>query len=107
LILRVRNLAQLTEKGGAGMKDETLRVVARQVIGSIRNVDIAGRLENCVILLLPHTSPEGAEVVAARLAERLKSLSPVPGEPLEVETETAVFRENGFEPRDFASRMGL
>jgi diguanylate cyclase (GGDEF)-like protein len=107
LILRVRNLAQLTEKGGAGMKDETLRVVARQVIGSIRNVDIAGRLENCVILLLPHTSPEGAEVVAARLAERLKSLSPVPGIPLEVETETAVFRENGFEPPNFASRMGL
>ncbi|MGC9372137.1 MAG: GGDEF domain-containing protein [Thermovirgaceae bacterium] len=107
LILRVRNLAQLTEKGGAGMNDETLRVVARQVLGSIRNVDIAGRLGNSVLLLMPHTPADGAQVVAARLAERLKSLSPVPGIPLEVETETAVFEENGFEPRDFASRTGL
>ncbi len=107
LILRVRNLAQMTEKGGPEMIDELLRVVARQILGSIRNVDIAGRLENSVLLLMPHTPADGAEMVAARLAERLKNLSPIPGIPLEVETETAVFEENGFDPGDFASRIGL
>jgi len=107
LILRVGNLAQLKEKGGPEMIDETLRVVARQVLGSIRNVDIAGRLENSVLLLMPHTPSGGAEVVAERLVERLKSLSPVAGIPLEVETEIALFEEKGFQPRDFPSRMGL
>jgi hypothetical protein len=50
---------------------------------------------------------EGAKVVALRLAERLKTLSPVPNLPLEVEPELAVFDHGRFEPRDFPSRMGL
>jgi diguanylate cyclase (GGDEF)-like protein len=105
--LKIANLDQLAEKGGSGITDETLRIVARQVLGSIRNVDIAGRLDDSVLLLMPHTPMEGAKVVAGRLAERLKTLSPVPNLPLEVEPELAVFDHGSFGPPDFPSRMGL
>jgi diguanylate cyclase (GGDEF)-like protein len=105
--LKITNLDQLAEKGGSGITDETLRIVARQVLGSIRNVDIAGRLDDSVLLLMSHTPMEGAKVVAGRLAERLKTLSPVPNLPLEVEPELAVFDHGSFGPPDFPSRMGL
>lgn len=106
MILRIANMRELTEKGGLEMKNETLRTVARQVLGSIRNVDIAGRLDDSVLLLMPHTPGEGAKIVSERLAGCLRGLSPVPSMPLEVEPETAVFDERGFNPRDFAERIG-
>ena len=107
VVLRVSNIKDLTKKGGSKVCDETLKVIARQILGSVRNVDIASRLDDSILLIMPHTPLEGAEVVAERIRERLKPLSPVPGLSLDVKTEVALFHEGLFKPEDFLAGVGL
>lgn len=107
IVLKVSNMKDLVKKGGSKIEDETIRIIARQVLGSVRNVDIAGRLDDSVLLLMPHTPLEGAQKVADRLKESMKSLSPVPDLSLDTKTQLAVFHEGLFEPEDFLAWIGL
>lgn len=105
--VKVNNMAALRGKGGIEVVDETIQRLSRHVLKSLRNVDVGGRLgDDTMILLLPHTPIEGANIVSGRLASNASGLSPFPAIPLDVSVRTGMMDEECIGPEDLLARLG-
>lgn len=63
-----------TETIDESLFESIIKELGKCVRGSLRSVDIVGRLGNVLLLILPHTPREGAELVANRLKQKLEGL---------------------------------
>lgn len=78
LLVAVDRLEEIGNQGGGDAKTEVIEAVARIVLSSIRDVDIAGRCREDVFgIILPETPRAGAEVAAERLRTKLEDLNVV------------------------------
>ncbi len=85
LYLHIQNMEELKRAGGSGGVADAFRLLAREAVESIRVVDIIGRLDDGgLLILLPHTALEGAQVVVGRMKERFRGLSPLPSVSMDV-----------------------
>lgn len=106
ILVKVNNMGLISDKGGIEAIDETMQRMSRHVLKSLRNVDIGGRLgDDSIILLLPHTPIEGANIVSGRLASDTSDLSPFPVLPLNVTAKTAVMDEECLGPDELLARL--
>jgi len=73
LLLDIDHFKQINDRFGHDAGDQVLKEVARRIVGSLREVDLAARYggEEFAILL-PHTSKKDARVVAERLLSNLR-----------------------------------
>jgi len=73
LILDIDHFKQINDRFGHDAGDQVLKEVARRIVGSLREVDLAARYggEEFAILL-PHTSKKDAKIVAERLLGNLR-----------------------------------
>ncbi|MDO9508699.1 MAG: diguanylate cyclase [Thermovirgaceae bacterium] len=105
--VKVNNMRTIRDKGGIEAVDETSQRLSRQVLKNLRNVDIGGRLEDDhMVLLLPHTPIEGANIVSGRLASQVSGLSPFPALPLDVSVKTAAMDEECAGPEELLAKIG-
>ena len=66
---------KINDGHGHAVGDKVLATVARQIAGSVRQLDVVGRYGGEeFIVILPATAAEGALVVAERIRERVASL---------------------------------
>ncbi len=94
LYANLRNEEALERAGGAGAVEDGYRLLARECLESIRVVDIIGRLDDGgLLILLPHTNFQGAQVVSGRMKERFRVLSPLPSVSLEVTLRSLSYSE--------------
>ncbi|HOO63419.1 MAG TPA: diguanylate cyclase [Synergistaceae bacterium] len=94
LYLNIQNQDALKEAGGTGAVEDAFRFVTREAVESIRVVDMIGRLDDGgILVLLPHTGFEGAQVVAERMKERFRGLSPLPSVPMDVMLRSLSYSE--------------
>lgn len=106
--VRVSNMGIIREKGGAEAVAETVRLLSREVLKNLRNVDIGGLAgEGEIVLLLPHTPMEGAAVVSGRIRERIAEITPYRDLPLDTEVRATVMSEECGSPEDLLSELGL
>ena len=106
--VRVSNMKAIQEKGGAEAVSETVRLLSREVLKSLRNVDIGGLAgEGEIVLLLPHTPFEGAEVVSGRIRERARAIKPYRDLFLDAEVRAAFMGEDCGSPEVLLSELGL
>jgi len=76
LVLDVDGLADLNRDQGVATGDLLLTCLSGVVLSSIRNVDLAGRVDgDKIVVFLPETPPEGAELLATRIQDRLQRLA--------------------------------
>jgi len=105
--VKVNNMGSIRSRGGIEAVDETIQRLSRHVLKNLRNVDSGGRLgDDTMILLLPHTPIEGANVVSGRLASNVSGLSPFPALPLDVTVKTAVMDEECIGPEELLAKLG-
>ena len=73
LIVDLDHFKQINDRFGHDAGDQVLKEVARRIVGSLREVDLAARYggEEFAILL-PHTSKSDARIVAERLLANLR-----------------------------------
>src|SRR6187549_1990785 len=73
LIVDIDHFKQINDRFGHDAGDQVLKEVARRIVGSLREVDLAARYggEEFAILL-PHTSKKDAKIVAERLLSNLR-----------------------------------
>src|SRR6187402_152043 len=73
LIVDIDHFKQINDRFGHDAGDQVLKEVARRIVGSLREVDLAARYggEEFAILL-PHTSKKDAKIVAERLLGNLR-----------------------------------
>ena len=105
--VKVNNMDSIKSRGGIEAVDETVQRLSRHILKCLRNVDIGGRLgDDTMIMLLPHTPLEGADIVSGRLASDTAGLSPFPALPLDVTVKTAMMDEDCNGPEELLSRVG-
>ncbi len=108
IMMKIANMNVIRSRGGIEAVDETVQRVSRHALKSLRNVDIGGRIgDDTLLLLLPHTPAEGANIVSGRLASNAPGLSPFPAVPLEVEIKSAVMDESCMGPEDLLAKLSL
>lgn len=92
VLVAVDQYEVLSIKVGPAAKDAAVQAAARLLLGSIRDVDIAGRCrEDTFGVILPETGPAGAEVAAERIRTRMEShLLPRPFHNLSITVSVAV-----------------
>lgn len=74
ILVAVDQYEALSLKVGPAAKDAALQAAARLLLGSIRDVDIAGRCrEDTFGVILPETAGPGAEVAAERIRTRMEA----------------------------------
>jgi len=73
LMLDIDHFKQINDRFGHDAGDQVLKEVARRIVGSLREVDLAARYggEEFAILL-PHTSKKDAKIVAERLLNNMR-----------------------------------
>lgn len=73
LLLDLDHFKQINDRFGHDAGDQVLKEVARRILGSLREVDLAARYggEEFVVLL-PHTSKGDARIVAERLLKNVR-----------------------------------
>ncbi len=73
LLVDIDHFKQINDRFGHDAGDQVLKEVARRIVGSLREVDLAARYggEEFAILL-PHTSKKDAKIVAERLLGNLR-----------------------------------
>jgi diguanylate cyclase (GGDEF)-like protein len=73
LLVDIDHFKQVNDRFGHDAGDQVLKEVARRIVGSLREVDLAARYggEEFAILL-PHTSKKDARIVAERLLNNLR-----------------------------------
>jgi len=54
--------------------ESVFKEIGRCIKGSLRSVDIVGKVNGVLLIMLPHTPPKGAELVERRLKSNLMSL---------------------------------
>jgi diguanylate cyclase (GGDEF)-like protein len=75
-LLDVDALSRVNDESGSPLGDLLLTCLSGVVLSSIRNVDLAGRYRGeKLVLYLPETPPEGAEILVRRIQEHLRSIS--------------------------------
>ncbi len=85
LYISIQNGETLLREGGKNALQDGSKLLAREILESIRVVDIVGRLDDGgFLVLLPHTEFEGSQVVLRRMKERFSELSPLPHVSLDV-----------------------
>jgi len=105
LYLHIRNAEELQRAGGAGAVQDGFRLLAREALESIRVVDIIGRLDDGgILVLLPHTALDGAQVVVGRMKERFRGVSPLPSVPMEVILRSLSYAEGLIPDTDLVLR---
>jgi diguanylate cyclase (GGDEF)-like protein len=92
VLVAVDQYEVLSLKVGPAAKDAAVQAAARLLLGSIRDVDIAGRCrEDTFAVILPETGPAGAEVAAERIRTRMESHQlPRPFQNLAITVSVAV-----------------
>ena len=90
--------------GFEGQADEqVLRQLAAIFLASSRDTDVLGRFdENSFVLLLPCTGPDGASIMAHRVADMAveQGLTDLVGDPLSLSIGIATYPQPGVERRD-------
>lgn len=77
VVLDVDNLKQINDRHGHPAGDEVLRTVARAIMGSIRDLDIATRIGGDEFaVVLSSGGLRGAQQIASRIRDRIQSLLP-------------------------------
>lgn len=95
----------LTSELRPSRERSTLHAVAERIRGDVRLVDDVGRLsDGRFMVILPHTKRDGADVVAERLAARVRDLLGARDES--VHTEVLATPDDLGVLREFASRLG-
>ena len=73
LLVDIDHFKQINDRFGHDAGDQVLKEVARRIVGSLREVDLAARYGGeAFALLLPHTSKKDAKIVAERLLNNLR-----------------------------------
>ncbi|MFT7680375.1 MAG: diguanylate cyclase (GGDEF)-like protein [Planctomycetota bacterium] len=83
--------------------DEVLRELSGIFLASSRDTDVLGRFdESSFLFLLPNTGPDGAEIMAHRVARdaATRKLKDLVGDPLTLSTGIASYPAPGFERRE-------
>ncbi|MDP3508775.1 MAG: diguanylate cyclase [Candidatus Melainabacteria bacterium] len=76
LFVTVDKLANVVESFGLQGENAVILGTGRGLLGSVRDVDIAGRCrDDCFGVILPETPRGGAEIAAERIRTRLENLS--------------------------------
>jgi GGDEF domain-containing protein len=105
LYLHIQNAQELQQVGGVGAVQDGFRLLAREALESIRVVDMIGRLDDGgILVLLPHTPLEGAQVVVGRMKERFRGVSPLPSVPMEVTLRSLSYAEGLIPDTDMVLR---
>lgn len=105
--VKVDNMDLINSRGGIEAMDETMQRLSRHILNNLRDVDIGGRfVDDTIILLLPQTAEEGANIVSGRIASNVADLSPLPALPLDVTVKTAQMDEDCKGPEDLLSMVG-
>lgn len=74
ILVAVDQYEALSLKVGPAAKDAALQAAARLLLGSIRDVDVAGRCrEDTFGVILPETGGPGAEIAAERIRTRMEA----------------------------------
>jgi diguanylate cyclase (GGDEF)-like protein len=106
--VEVTNMGQIRETGGEEAVAETIQRLSREILKNLRSVDIGGRIgDGGVIVLLPHTPLEGAEVVSGRIKAQTGSVSPYQNLAIETEVRVALMDDNCSGPEDLLALLGL
>lgn len=76
LFVTIDKLANVVENFGLQGENAVILGTGRGLLGSVRDVDIAGRCrDDCFGVILPETPRGGAEIAAERIRTRLENLS--------------------------------
>ncbi|MFA6559211.1 MAG: GGDEF domain-containing protein, partial [Candidatus Obscuribacterales bacterium] len=76
LFVTIDKLADVVENFGLQGENAVILGTGRGLLGSVRDVDIAGRCrDDCFGVILPETPRGGAEIAAERIRTRLENLS--------------------------------
>jgi len=88
--------------------DECLLAVTRSLTGTLRNIDIMGRLGGDEFgIILPHTALDEAEIVAQHLLDKLAFKTPLPQElttHISASIGITVFPEHGSTPSELLAK---
>jgi diguanylate cyclase (GGDEF)-like protein len=75
LLIAVDRLGQLQDLYGTGIKDEIQRSLAELVRSASRSSDFLGcSIDDRVLVIIPHTPPEGASILARRVLEGARKM---------------------------------
>ena len=108
MAVEITNLDRVWATGGEEAVAETVQVLSREVLKNLRSVDIGGRVgDGRIVVLLPHTPLEGAEVVSGRIRSRLGAISPSQSLSVETEVRIALRSDDCGEPEDLLARLGF
>jgi diguanylate cyclase (GGDEF)-like protein len=76
LFVTIDKLANVVENFGLQGENAVILGTGRGLLGSVRDVDIAGRCrDDCFGVILPETPRGGAEIAAERIRTRLENLT--------------------------------
>jgi diguanylate cyclase (GGDEF)-like protein len=74
ILVEVDRLASLGDLHGSMVRDQVEDAVAELLNRNSRSCDFVGRLGERFVIVLPHTEPRGAQLLARRLHDRIAGL---------------------------------
>jgi len=96
-LVSIDALDEIQRQGATDVKTAVIEHAAKVLLGSIRDVDIAGRCrEDCFGIILPETPVSGAEIAAVRICTRMERLE-IPNKGIEITVSVggSSFPQNG------------